>query len=52
MGMAELGVGVLGIVVLELPFLIWLRWRAHRAEPEGGLVGGAYRLGLRQRPLY
>ena len=45
----EFGAGVMAVIALELPFLVWLlaRWRRRDSRPS--LVEDAYRLGLRQR---
>ena len=46
--LGEFGTGALGVIALELPFLVWLLLRARRREDEG-LAADAYRLGLRHR---
>jgi hypothetical protein len=46
--LGDFGTGAVGVLALELPFLIWLLLRARRRE-EQGLAADAYRLGLRHR---
>jgi hypothetical protein len=46
--LGDFGTGALGVLALELPFLVWLLLRARRRD-EQGLAADAYRLGLRDR---
>jgi len=46
--LGEFGAGALGVLALELPFLLWLVLRARGREGQR-LAADAYRLGLRHR---
>ena len=45
----ELEAGMVAVIALELPFLLWLVARWRRRDQRSSLVEDAHRLGLQQR---